>query len=142
MRRHAIVPEVLTYSAVISVCDGPAAPAGIISLSSDAVPCLRAGCVHAVVVNVDSVVTPLAAVKHDGTVVIVGDTSHSAYVAAKYEVVGAASAPASAPDGAYGSCGANGTCVGMGLPSCRASPHFSARVSTTGQERDRVRSRT
>jgi len=46
MRRHAIAPEVFTYGAAISLCDGPAAPAGTTSLSSDAEPCHRAGFVH------------------------------------------------------------------------------------------------
>jgi len=36
----------LLDSAAISVCDGPAAPVGITSLSSDAAPYHRAGCVH------------------------------------------------------------------------------------------------
>jgi len=46
MRCPAIVPEVFTYSAAISVCDEPAAPAGITSRSSVAAPWHRAGGVH------------------------------------------------------------------------------------------------
>jgi len=42
---HDIAPEVATYSAAISACEkGPAAPAGLTSLTSDAAPCHRAGC--------------------------------------------------------------------------------------------------
>jgi len=36
----------LAPTTAISLCDGPAAPAGTTSLSSDAVPCPRAGSVH------------------------------------------------------------------------------------------------
>ena len=46
MRRHVIVPDVFTYNAAISLCDGAAASAGITSPSSDAASCHRAGCVH------------------------------------------------------------------------------------------------
>ena len=46
MRRRAIATEVFTYGAAVSLCDGPAAPAGTTSHSSDAEPCHRAGSVH------------------------------------------------------------------------------------------------
>jgi len=47
VRRHAIVPEVFTYSsAAIGVYDGHAAPAGIASLSSNMALCNCARCIH------------------------------------------------------------------------------------------------
>jgi len=44
LQRHAAVPEMVTYSAAISVCEkGSAAPAGLPSLTCCAAPCHRAG---------------------------------------------------------------------------------------------------
>jgi len=45
-RCQAIVPDVFTHRAAIDVCDVPAAPAGITSLSNGAAPCHRTGCVY------------------------------------------------------------------------------------------------
>jgi len=46
MRSRAVVPEVSTGGAAISMRDGLAAPAGTTSLSSEAAPCYSAGWVH------------------------------------------------------------------------------------------------
>jgi len=46
IRRRAVAPEGFPYGAAISLCDGPAGPAGTTSLSSDAEPGHRAGVVH------------------------------------------------------------------------------------------------
>jgi len=46
IRRRAVAPEGFPYGAAISLCDGPAGPAGTTSLPSDAEHCHRAGAVH------------------------------------------------------------------------------------------------
>jgi len=46
MRSLAIAPDLFTHSAALSLCDGPAAPAGMTCPASAAEPCHRAGCVH------------------------------------------------------------------------------------------------
>jgi len=46
MRSLAIATDLITHSATHSLCDGPAAPAGMTGPASAAGPCHRAGCVH------------------------------------------------------------------------------------------------